>query len=87
MEVTHVTPKIEADLRTTVASLRVKTLCQELLLLAFLPMLQNEQKEAIRERLNAMDGGEVLTSRLVDQGEVERETALWIQTMHEALDG
>jgi hypothetical protein len=41
------TPEIEADLRTTVASLRVKTSCQELLLLALLPVLQQHQKEAI----------------------------------------
>ena len=80
------TPEIEADLRTTVASLRVKTSCQELLLLALLPTLQQHQKEAIRERLSAMEGGEVLPSRLVDQAEVERETALWIQTMRKALE-
>jgi hypothetical protein len=41
----------------------------------------------IRERLDAMESGEVLPSRLVDRGEVERETALWIQTMREALEG
>jgi hypothetical protein len=81
------TPEIEADLRTTVASLRVKTSCQELLLLALLPMLQQNQKEAIRERLDAMEGSEVLPSRLVDRSEVERETAMWIQTMREALEG
>ena len=80
------TPEIEADLRTTVASLRVKTSCQELLLLALLPTLQQHQNEAIRERLSAMEGGEVLPSRLVDQAEVERETALWIQTMRKALE-
>jgi hypothetical protein len=34
-----------------------------------------------------MEGGEVLPSRLVDQSEVEQETALWIQTMREALEG
>jgi len=81
------TPEIEADLRTAVASLRVKTSCQELLLLGLLPLLPDDQKEAIRERLDAMEGGEVLPSRLVDQSEVERETALWIQTMREALEG
>ena len=81
------TPEVEADLRTTVASLRVKASCQELLLLALLPLLQHHQKDAIRERLDAMEGGEVLPSRLVEQGEVERETALWIQTMREALEG
>jgi hypothetical protein len=42
------TPEIEADLRTTVASLRVKASCLELLLLAVLPTLQHHQKEAIR---------------------------------------
>jgi hypothetical protein len=81
------TPEIEADLRTTVASLRVKTSCLELLLLAVLPTLEHHQKEAIRERLDAMEDGEVLPSRLVDRSEVERETALWIQTMREALEG
>jgi hypothetical protein len=81
------TPEIEADLRTTVASLRVKTSCQELLLLALLPMLQDDQKGAIRARLDAMEGGEVLPSRLVDWREVERETAIWIKTMREALEG
>ena len=62
------TSEVEADLRTTVASL-----------------LPDDQKEAIRERLDAMERGEVLPSRLVDQAEVERETALWIQTMREPL--
>jgi hypothetical protein len=81
-----VTPEVEADLRTTVASLRVKTSCQELLLLALVPMLQHHQKEALRERLDAMERGEVLPSRLIDQGEVERETAMWIRTMRRALD-
>jgi hypothetical protein len=38
------TPEIEADLRNTVASLRVKTSCQELLLLALLSLLQDHQK-------------------------------------------
>jgi hypothetical protein len=81
------TPEIEADLRTTVASLRVKTSCEELLLLALLPMLQQHQKEAIRERLDAMEESDVLPSRLVDRIDVERETAMWIQTMREALEG
>jgi hypothetical protein len=80
------TPEIEADLRTTVASLRVKASCMELLLLAVLPTLEHHQKEAIRERLDATEDGEVLPSRLVDRSEVERETALWIQTMREALE-
>jgi hypothetical protein len=60
-----VTPEVEANLRTTVASLRVKTSCQELLLLALLPMLQHHQKEAIRERLDGMERGEALPSRLI----------------------
>jgi hypothetical protein len=81
------TPEVEADLRTTVASLRVKASCLELLFLALLPTLQHHQKEAIRERLDMMEQSEVLSSRLTDQGEVERETARWIQTMRAALDG
>jgi hypothetical protein len=80
------TPEIEADLRTTVASLRVKSSCLELLVLAVLPTLQHHQKEAIRERLDMMEQSEVLPSRLIDRGAVERETALWIQAMREALD-
>ena len=72
------TPEVEADFRITVAGLRVKPSCQELLLLALLPLFPDDQKEAIRVRLNAMEGAEVLPSRLVDQAEVERETALWI---------
>ena len=80
------TPEIEADLRTTVASLRVKASCLELLVLALLPTLQHQQKEAIRERLDMMEQSEVLPSRLTDRGAVERETALWIQAMREALD-
>jgi hypothetical protein len=42
------TPEREFELRTTVASLRVKTSCQELLIMALLPMLAPEQKAAIR---------------------------------------
>jgi hypothetical protein len=80
------TPEIEADLRTTVASLRVKASCLELLFLALLPTLQHHQKEALRERLHVMEQSEVLPSRLLDRGAVERETALWIQAMREALD-
>ena len=76
---------MEVELRTTVASLRVKTSCQELLILALLPLLEGQQKEAIRERLGAMESGEVLASRLVDQSQVERETALWVQMTREAL--
>jgi hypothetical protein len=79
------TPEVEAYLRATVASLRVKTSCQELLLLALLPMLQHHQKEAIRERLDAMEQGGVLPSRLIDHGEVEREIAIWISTMRQSL--
>jgi hypothetical protein len=81
------TPELEVELRTTVASLRVKTSCQELLILALLPLLEGRQKEAIRQRLDAIESGEVLASRLVDQSQVERETALWVQMMREALDG
>jgi hypothetical protein len=32
-------PELEVELRTTVASLRVKTSCQELLIMALLPTL------------------------------------------------
>jgi hypothetical protein len=80
-----VTPEIEADLRTTVASLSVKISCQELLLLALLPMLQQHQKDAILDHLDALERGEVLPSRLVDQGDVEREMRLWIETMRYSL--
>jgi hypothetical protein len=66
------TPEVEADLRTTVASLRVKASCIELLFLALLPTLQHHQKEAIRECLDMMEQSEVPSSRLTDQGEVER---------------
>ena len=48
--------------------------------------LQHHQKEAIRERLDAMERGEVLSSRLVERGEIERDTAMWIRTMRRALD-
>jgi hypothetical protein len=60
------TPEIEADLRTTVASLRVKTSSQELLLLALMPTLQQTRKR------RSVSGW---TSRVVDRSEVERETA------------
>jgi hypothetical protein len=80
-------PEVEAELRTTVASLRVKTSCQELLILALLPSLEPHQKSALRERLGAMEGGEVVGSRLIEADRVESETAIWVQTMREALDG
>jgi hypothetical protein len=81
------TPELEVELRTTVASLRVKTSCQELLIMALLPMLGLEQKAAIRGSLDAMAEGEVVPSRLVDPRQVEAETARWIEMMREALDG
>jgi hypothetical protein len=34
-----------------------------------------------------MEGSEVVPSRLVDQRKVEHKTALWIQSIREALDG
>jgi hypothetical protein len=80
-------PEVEAELRTTVASLRVKTSCQELLILALLPSLEPHQKSALRDRLDAMEGGEVVGSRLIETDRVETETAIWVQTMREALDG
>ena len=81
------TPELEAELRTTVANLRVRTACQELLIMALLPTLPQHQKEAIRERLDLMEASEVVPSRLINRGEVEREMALWIQSMREALEG
>jgi hypothetical protein len=82
-------PEVEAELRTTVASLRVKTSCQEILILilALLPSLEPHQKSALRDRLDAMEGGEVVASRLIEADRVESETAIWVQTMREALDG
>ena len=80
-------PEIEAELRTTVASLRVKTSCQELLILALLPLLEPHQKSALRDRLDAMESGELVGSRLIEAERVESETAIWVQTMREALDG
>jgi hypothetical protein len=80
-------PEVEAELRTTVASLRVKTSCQELLILALLPSLEPHQKSALRDRLDAMEGGEVVGSRLVEADRVESETVIWVHTMREALDG
>jgi hypothetical protein len=80
-------PELEAELRTTVASLRVRTACQDLLILALLPTLPNGQKEAIRERLDLMEVSEVVPSRLVDQDRVESETPLWIQSICKALAG
>jgi hypothetical protein len=50
------TPDFEAELRTTVANPRVRTACQELLIMALLPTLPHHQKEAIRERLDLMGG-------------------------------
>jgi hypothetical protein len=41
------TPELEIELRTTVASLRVKTSCQELPIMARLPTLGAAQKAAI----------------------------------------
>jgi hypothetical protein len=74
------TPEFEVELRTTVASLRVKTSCQELLIMALLPML-GAAKAAIRGCPDAMGDGEVVHSRLVDPGRVESETARWIEMM------
>jgi hypothetical protein len=67
------TPELEIELRTTVASLPVKTFCQELLIMAFLPMLRLAKQAAIHGCLAAMEEGEVLPSRLVDPGQVESE--------------
>jgi hypothetical protein len=80
-------PEVEAELRTTVASLRVKTSCQELLILALLPSLEPDQKSALRDRLDAMEEGGVVGSRLVEADRVQTETAIWVQTRREALDG
>jgi hypothetical protein len=71
------TPELEVELRTTVASLRVKTSCRELLIMALLPILGAAQKAAIHGCLDAMGDGEVVPSRLVDPGRVESETAQW----------
>jgi hypothetical protein len=49
-----VTLKLEVELRTTVASLRVKTSCQKLLIMAPLPNLGAAQKAAAHGRLDAM---------------------------------
>jgi hypothetical protein len=80
------TPELEVELRTTVASLRVKTSCQELLIMALLPTLGVEQKAAIRGCLDAMEEGEVVPSRLVDPAQVEADTARWIEMMRAGLD-
>jgi hypothetical protein len=80
------TPELEAELRTTVASLRVKTSCLELLIMTLLPTLAPEQKAAIRGCLEAMEEGEVVPSRLVDHGQVKADTARWIEMMRRALD-
>jgi hypothetical protein len=69
-----------------VASLSVKTSCQKLLIMALLPTLGAEQKAAIGGCLDAMEEGEVLPSRLVDQGQVEAETARWIEMMRRSLN-
>ena len=44
------------------------------------------QKAAIRGCLDAMDHGEGVPSRLVDQGQVEDDTARWIEMMRRGLD-
>jgi hypothetical protein len=80
------TPELEIELRTTVASLRVKTSCQELPIMARLPTLGAAQKAAIHGCLDAMGDGKVVPSRLVDPGRVESETAQWIEMMRRALD-
>ena len=79
-------PELEAELRATVASLRVKASCQELHILALLPELGDHQKRALRERLADMENAEVASSTLVDQAQIESETLRWIKTMREALD-
>ena len=79
-------PELETELRATVASLRVKASCQELLILALLPELGEHQKRALRERLADMENAEVASSTLVDQEQIESETLRWIRTMREALD-
>ena len=86
LAVAPMTPELEVELRTTVASLRVKTSCQELLIMALLPTLGVEQKAAIRGCLDAMEEGEVVPSRLVDPGQVETDTARWIEMMRAGLD-
>jgi hypothetical protein len=66
---------------------RAQEALQELLLPALLPSLQHYQKEVIRECLTMTQYSELLSSRLVDWRLVERETALWVQAMREALEG
>jgi hypothetical protein len=79
-------PEIEAELRATVASLRIKASCHELLLLALLPELAEHQKRALLERLSDMELAEVTGSTFVDQARVETETTRWIRAMREALE-
>jgi len=79
-------PELEAELRATVASLRIKVSCHELLLLALLPGLAENQKSPLRERLSDMEQAEVMASTFVDQNQAETETMGWIRAMREALD-
>jgi hypothetical protein len=71
------------QIRTTVASLPVKTFCQELLIMAFLPMLRLAKQAAIHGCLAAMEEDEVVPSRLVDSGQVESQ---WIEVKGGALE-
>jgi hypothetical protein len=66
-------PELEAELRSTVASLLVRTAYPELLNLALLPTLPHYQQEAMRERLDHMEASEEAPSRLVDEGKVNRK--------------
>jgi hypothetical protein len=73
------TPEFEVELRTTVASLRVKTSCQEPLIMALLPTLGGST-EGRDTRVLRRHGR-------VDPGRFESETAQWIEMMRRALDG
>ena len=78
-------PELEAELRATVASLRIKVACHELLLLALLPELADHQKQALLNRLSDMEHAEVTGSTSADQSQVETETMRWIRGMRDAL--
>jgi hypothetical protein len=79
-------PELEAELRATVASLRIKASCHELLLLALLPELTEQQKRVLRDRLADMEHAEISASALVERAHAETETTRWIRAMREALD-
>jgi hypothetical protein len=79
--------EIDNEFRSAVAELLTKIMCQEAVILALLPHLEEHQKRAIRQRLPdvAASGSQLF---LVGEGmDRDWETSHWLRALREALDG